>query len=282
MRRKLHALAVLCVLVLSLVHAVCGQAPREPASPGVPKTAVNEVKETIQGVEIVDPYRWLEDQESPQTRTWIDAENAYTDSLLAGIPGRDELKQKLTALLKVETMSTPAVRNGRYFFNRRQPDQDQSSLIMRRGLSGKDDVLIDPLPLSPEHTITVGLNAVSRDGSLIVYALRQGGEDETTPHLFDVDARKDLPDQFPRANYFGLSILPDKTGLYLTRRTAEGPRVYFHKIGTSANDDVEIFGKGYGPEKIIGSALSLDGHYLLIVVSHGSSATKTEVYLQDL
>jgi prolyl oligopeptidase len=247
-----------------------------------PKTEVSEVKETIHGVEIVDSYRWLEDQNSPQTRAWIDAENAYTDSLLKQIPGRETLKQKVAALLKIETMSAPRVRNGRYFFLRRQPDQDQASLFMRKGTAGNDEILVDPLALSPEHTITVGLNAVSQDGSLIVYSLRQGGEDETTPHLFDVDGHKDLPDQFPHADYFGIAILPDKSGLYLTRRTPEGPRVYFHKIGTDAGADIEIFGKGYGGEMIIGSSLSSDGHYLLIEVSHGSAADQTEVYVQDL
>src|SRR5262249_11987880 len=162
-----------------------------------------------------------------------------------------------------ETMSPPQVRNGRCFFSRRQADQDQSILYMRRGLGGKDEVLVDPMALSPEHTITVGLNGVSEDGSLIVYALRQGGEDETTPHLFDVDAHKDLPDKFPRARYSGISILPDKSGLYLTRQLPEGPRVFFHKLGTSFDQDIEIFGKGFGPEKIINATVSQDARYLV-------------------
>ncbi len=285
--RRISLVFLLAVFLLSLSTAAPVQTLRpahaaDIAVIGPPKTEVKEVRETIHSVEIVDPYRWLEDQNSPQTRAWIDAENAYTDSLISRIPGREALKQNVAALLKIETMSTPVVRNGRYFFSRRRPDQDQALLYMRKGLTGKDELLVDPLALSKEHTITVGLNAVSRDGSLIVYALRHGGEDETVPHLFDVDAHKDLPDQFPHADYFGISILPDKSGLYLTRRTPEGPRVYFHKIGTNAGDDVEIFGKGYGPEIIIISSVSIDGRYLLISVSHGSAATKTEVYVQDL
>ncbi|HKF23709.1 MAG TPA: prolyl oligopeptidase family serine peptidase [Candidatus Angelobacter sp.] len=282
MRRKFHTAAIMFVLVLFLFNlAVRAQAPLAPAAPGVPKTAVNEVKETIHGVEITDPYRWLEDQNSPETRAWIDEQNAYTDSVLAKIPGRDALKAKVSALLKIETMNTPTVRNGRYFFTRRRADQDQAMLYVRQGLNGKDELLVDPLALSPQHTITVNLNSVSKDGSLIVYSLRSGGEDETTPRLFDVNARKDLPDQFPRARYSGIAILPDKSGVYLTRQTPEGPRVYFHKIGGS-DADTEIFGKGYGPEKIINASLSNDGHYLIINVSYGSAATKNEVYFQDL
>jgi prolyl oligopeptidase len=291
MRRILVVLFLAVFLVSFASASLAAQGP-QPAREsnaavtgsiaGPPKTEVSEVKETIHGVEVVDPYRWLEDQNSPQTRAWIDAENAYTDSLLSHIPGREALKQKVAALLKIEAMSAPRVRNGRYFFSRRQADQDQASLFMRKGLAGKDELLIDPLALSPEHTITVGLNAVSQDGSLIVYSLRQGGEDETTPHLFDVDAHKDLPDKFPHADYFGIAILPDKSGVYLTRRTPDGPRVYFHKIGTDFSADLEIFGKGYNGEKIIGSGFSADGRYLLIDVSYGSAAAQTEVYVQDL
>jgi prolyl oligopeptidase len=288
MRRALHSLFFFLVFFsMSLLTAAAVQGPRatgdaSSAPAGPPKAEVNVVKETIQGVEMSDPYRWLEDQNSPQTRAWIDAENAYTDSLLAKIPGREALRQKVSALLKIESMSAPSVRNGRYFFSRRQADQDQAILYMRRGINGKDEVLVDPMALSAEHTITAGFNAFSEDGSLMVYALRQGGEDETTPHLFDVDAHKDLPDKLPRARYSGMSILPDKSGLYLTRQLPEGPRVFFHKLGTNFDQDVEIFGKGFGPEKIIGSTVSQDGHYLVIQVSHGSSATKSEVYVQDL
>src|SRR5262245_34569558 len=281
MRRKHLTLAVLAIVFALWTSIATGAQVPRAAAPGVPKTAISEVKEIIQGVEISDPYRWLEEQNSPQTREWIDEQNAYTDSVIAKLPGRDALREKVSALLKIENMNIPTLRNGRYFFTRRLADQDQAMLYVRQGLNGKDELLVDPLALSPQHTITVNLNSVSRDGALIVYSLRSGGEDEVTPHLFDVNARKELADKFPRARYSGLVILPDKSGLYLTRQTPEGPRVYFHKIG-SGDADTEVFGKGYGPEKIINSSLSEDGHYLIINVSYGSAATKNEVYFQDL
>lgn len=271
---------LLCLGVIAPAQGPKASDNSAAAPAGPPKTTINDVKETINGVEIVDPYRWLEDQNSPETRAWIDAENAYTDSLMARIPGRDELKQKVAALLKIDTMSAPTVRNGRYFFFKRSADQDQSQLFVRQGINGKDELLIDPLALSPEHTITVNLIGVSHDASLIAYALRQGGEDEITPHLYDVGAHKDLSDEFPRARYSAISILPDKSGVYFTRDTKEGPRVYYHKIGS--DNDEEIFGKSYGPEKIINTALSQDGHYLAITVYHGSAARKTEVYFVDV
>ena len=139
MRLKSLFLIPLTVLTIEVLLA---QAPRTPASAEPPKTTVNDVKENLHGVEITDPYRWLEDQNSPETRKWIDAENEYTDSLLNHVPGQDALDKKVAALLKVETMNTPAVRGGRYFFTRRLPDQDQGSLFVRRGLSGKDELVV--------------------------------------------------------------------------------------------------------------------------------------------
>jgi prolyl oligopeptidase len=155
-------------------------------------------------------------------------------------------------------------------------------LYVRRGLDGKDELLVDPLALSPEHTITVLPTSVSRDGSLVAYGLRQGGADEVILHLFDVDAHKDLPDKFPLARYSGVSILPDRSGLYLTRQTEQGPRVFFHKLGTDSGQDVEIFGKGYGKEIIIVNSLSADERYLIIHVQHGAAAVKSEVYVKEL
>ncbi len=256
--------------------------PREAALAAAPKTEVKDVRETLHGVELVDPYRWLEDQESPETRAWINRENAYTDSLLEKLPGRDDVKKSLTGLLKVDVTNPPRVRNGRYFFTHRNADQDQAALFMRQGAEGRDELLVDPLALSPEHAITVNLNSVSRDGTMIVYSLRKGGEDEVVPHFYDVNARKDLADQFPRARYSGVALLPDKTGAYYTKQTKEGPRVFFHKIGSSVEQDAEVFGKGYGPENLIFASVSEDGHYLAVVVLHGSAAEQDEVYLKDL
>jgi prolyl oligopeptidase len=285
MTRKSISLLLLLSFLLALAAAAAGpKDPHEASAPlaAPPKTAVNEVKDTVQGTEIVDPYRWLEDQNSPETRAWIDAQNAYSDGILSRLPGRDAIRQQVSALVKIDTMSSPQVMDNRYFFTRRQADQDQASLFMRVGLTGKDELLIDPLPMSAHHTVTVNLMAVSHDGSMLAYGVREGGADEVTPHLFDVDARKDLADVFPKGRYSGFAILNDKSGVYLTRVLPEGPRVFFHKVGTRVADDKEIFGKGYGPENIISSAVSRDNHYLQIAVSHGSAADRTELYMQDL
>ncbi|HZD96395.1 MAG TPA: prolyl oligopeptidase family serine peptidase, partial [Candidatus Sulfotelmatobacter sp.] len=286
MKHKKVTLPLLLTFFLTVViHAAAAlENPHEAASPiaAPPRTTVNEVKEMLYGTEIVDPYRWLEDQNSPETRAWIDAQNAYTDSLISKFPGREALRQQVGALIKIDTMNTPTVSSNRYFFTRRTADQDQASLFMRKGLIGKDELLVDPLPLSPNHTVTVSLSWGTTDGKLIAYSVRQGGADEVVPHLYDVDEHKELSDAFPKARYSGFSVLDDKSGVYFTRLTPEGPRVFFHKIGADTASDIEIFGKGYGPEKIISSRLSDDSRYLDIIVSHGAAADHTEVYVKDV
>ena len=283
--KKINLLLLLSFLLALAAGAIAIENPNDSSSAvaaAPPKTTVNEVKEMVQGTEIVDPYRWLEDQNSPETRAWIEAQNAYTDSMIAKFAGRDAVRQEVSALIKIDTMSAPVVTNNRYFFSKRRADQDQASLFVRKGLAGKDDLLVDPLPLSPNHTITVNQGSITEDGKLMAYFVREGGADEVTPHVFDVDAHKELADVFPKARYSGFSILNDKSGVYLTRVTADGPRVFFHKMGSDMAADTEIFGKGYSPEKIIGSGVTDDNHYLQIAVLHGSAADHTEIYVKDL
>ncbi len=270
------------LVIVSLLALMGAQVSHEISVTGPPKTEVKDVKETVQGVEIVDSYRWLEDQDSPDTRAWIDRENAYTDATLSKIPGREEVIQKLSSLLKIETMGVPVIRGDRQFFSRRAADKDQASLYVRRGADGKEDLLIDPLALNPEHTTTVVMLSASEDGKLLAYALRQGGEDELSPRIMDVDTHQDLPDKFPRARYAGFTLMPDKSGIFYSKVTPEGPRVYSHKIGTNADQDVEVFGKGYTPDKFINVGVTDDGHYLQIDVSYGSAAVRSELYFKDL
>ncbi|MGD8699433.1 MAG: prolyl oligopeptidase family serine peptidase [Gemmatimonadales bacterium] len=249
---------------------------------GPPPTKQVTVVDTLHGVAIPDPYRWLEDQEAADTREWIDAQNAYTESLLDQVPGRDELKARLTELMKIDVVGTPIARDGRYFFSKRLKDQDLYVIYMREGLDGEDQVLIDPHPMSEDHRTSVNLLGVSNDGTVLVYGIRQGGQDEVEVRFFDVDKKEDLPDRLERGRYFGISLTPDNTGFYYTHFTFMGGRVYYHEFGTDPANDETIFGEGYGPDKLVGAGLSEDGRYLGLVVMHGSAGTKTEIYFKDL
>ncbi len=247
-----------------------------------PATRTDNVVDTLHGVEIVDHYRWLEEQKSPETREWIAAQNSYMRSILDSLPGREKLASRIAQLYKIDRVGMPTERNGRYFFSRRLADQDQFVIYMREGITGTDEVLIDPHPMSPDHSVSVGLWGVSDDGKAIAYAVRQGGEDEEVVRLFDVEKRQDLPDSLPRAVYFGLSLMKDMSGFYYTLRTENGPRVYYHVLGTDLADDKLIFGEEYGPEMIVSCDISDNGRWLWLYVFYGSSGKKTEIYIQDL
>jgi len=273
---KLIYLAALAFLFLS--GCSC-QAVKFPKSP--PDTRKEDIIETIHGVEVTDPFRWLENGDSTETREWIKAQNEYTDAIIKSPPFREKLKSRITRLLRIDRVGSPVACRGRYFFHKRKAQQELSVICMRKGFKGKDQVLIDPHPLSPDHSVKVSLWGVSEDGTMLAYAVRRGGRDEVTVKFFDVEERNDLAEYLPESRYTGFSIRPDKTGCYYVRHESEGPRVYYHKIGTDTGDDKMIFGCGYGPDKIMWTQLSEDGRYLLVTVFHGSAGTKSEIYLQD-
>jgi prolyl oligopeptidase len=240
------------------------------------------VREVIHGVEIMDPYRWLEDQNSPETREWIEAQNEYTRTKLSEAPGRELVRDYVEDLIRIEDLESPRHRNGRYFFTRRNPDQDLDIVYMREGLDGEDLVLLDPHPLDDDHMVSVGILGVSDDGTLLAYGLRYGGEDEVAPRLLDVERRRDLPDRFSKGRYSDIWITPNNKEMYYTLYTDKGERVYRHGIGSDPDEDVLVFGEDYGPGMGIGLDMSDDGRFLLFTVYHGSAAKKTEVYYMDM
>ena len=264
----------LVLLAALMISSVQVQVPKPPAS------RVDNVREVIHGVEIVDPYRWLEDQDHPETRAWIEAQNKYSHSLLDELSARLMIQKRLTELLRVDSVTTPFEQGGRYFLFRRRAEDDLSILYVRQGLNGKDEVLIDPHTLSSDHTTDIGLLDISSDGKLVIYSVRRGGQDETEVRVMDVDKRADV-DQLPNALYRGVSMKKDGSGFYYNlQRRDTGIRVFYHALGTDPSKDVEIFGKGYGPDKWVSASVSEDGKYLLFGVQHGWA--RNEVYVQKL
>ena len=269
-------------VVLLTIAALSGCAAEEPGvNVPPPPTERREIVETLHGVEIRDPYRWLEDQDAPEARAWIDAQNSYTDTLLGPLPGRDELETLAATVLQVDAIGLPNERGGRYFYSKRRADQDLSVLYVRDGLDGEDRVLIDPHPMSPDHTTSVSYLDISHDGRLVVYAVRDGGVDEVSIRLRDVDTGQDLDDRLPAARYGQVNLTPDKTGFYYERYGDVTPRVMFHALGTDQSADTQRFGDGYELHHIPVSLLSDDGRWLLVHVIEGSSGP-TELHLKDL
>ncbi len=246
-----------------------------------PPTAVAIVADTLHGQVVEDPYRWLEEQESPDTRAWIGAQNAYTDAVFAQLPDREQLTALMTSLMKIDQIDLPTEKGGRHFFSRRRAEDELRVLYYREGYAGADHVILDPHGMSDDHTTSVAFWDISDDGKLVVYAIREGGADQVSLHIRDIDAGADLPDIFPTNRYGAVQLTPDKRGLYCGILGRENPRTYYHVLGTDISQDREIFGAGYGMADQPVGTLSDDGRWMLMAVFHGSAGW-SELYLKDL
>ena len=249
--------------------------------PPPPPTEVREVVDTLHGVEVPDPYRWLEDQEAPETRAWIDAQNAHTDTVLNALPGREELRALAASVLERDVLGLPNERGGRYFYSKRRADQNLAVLYVRDGLDGDDRVLIDPHPMSPDHTTSVELRDLSDDGTRVAYAVREGGVDEVSIRVREVDTGDDLADVLPPARYGQVTLAAGGGGLYYERYGDVTPRVMFHAFGTPLADDVQLFGEGYERYQIPVTVISDDGRWMVVHVIEGSSGP-TAIHVKDL
>ena len=216
-----------------------------------PSTAIEAVTEVLHGVTITDPYRWLEDQDSPQTRHWIEEQTRYARSYLDQIPGREKIRERIREFLAVETSDSLQKAGNRYFFRKRLPDEEQPCVYMREGADGQDQLLIDPRERGTgKHTAVQPLRA-SHDGRLLLYEVKQGGERTGTFELFDVESHTTLPDILPRGFLRGFAFAPDgKSFCYVHELAdAKGPdrrAAYRHVLGSDFQEDREIFFAGWG------------------------------------
>ena len=260
--------------------------------PTPPPTETRPVIANIHGTTLTDPYRWLEDAKSPETRAWIDAQMNYTGQYLSQVKIRPEIVNELTKLERVETYSIPIERGGNYFFKKRLTDENQGSIYVRRGLHGQEDRLVDATKLSADQNTSVQINDVSKDGTLLVYGIRSGGADEESVHILDV-ARNDVtknherPDSLPSARYSGIQLSPDKQGLYYARFDPAGTLVFYHKLRSPVASDELIFGKSFegekfGPMQLIGAGITENERYLIITVAHGVPPKRVDIYVKDL
>ena len=255
--------------------------------PPPPSTDAKPVTDTVSGHTLTDPYRWLEDQKSPETRAWIETQMHYTQEYLSQVKVRPEIVKRLTELEHVEAVGIPAERNGTYFYTKRLPDENQASIYIHKGLHGADERLIDATKMSADQNTSVHINDISKDGSLLVYGVREGGADEESVHMLDVASRKDLADVLPPARYSGVSLAPDKQGLYYSKYEPTGTVVYSHRIGSAVDSDPIVFGKEFkgeqfGQMELISVHVTENGNYLVITVSHGVPAKREDVYAKDL
>ena len=256
--------------------------PAPPAAKKVPAT------DDYFGTKVTDNYRWLEDANSSDTRAFINNENAYTQRYLEQARIRPQIANDLDSLEQVSTWTVPIQRGDDIFFSKRLSGEDQASIYMRPGWTDKDKRLIDPSQFSRNPNTSVELMDVSRDGSLVAYGVREGGEDQTTIHIYNVKTGKTLFDTLPRGIYWSVNFAPDNKGVYYTRTDQKGSLVFLHTIGTfSEQPDALIFGHKFrgedlGPNGIIESSVSDDGRYLVVEVENGVPPSSEDIVYRDL
>jgi len=248
------------------------------------------VVEQIHGVSVADPYRWLEDDDSPDVRSWVAAQNGKTRAALDPIPGRAKIRERLETLVSIGSISTPAVRKERLFYSRREGRMNQPVLYVREGLRGSDRVLLDPNPLSADGTVALDWSYVSEDGRYLAYGVSQSGSEQSTLRVRDVGTGVDLPDQIPHTRACSVAWEPSSRGFYYTRYPAPGTvpegqenynrRVFHHTLGDDPAKDSLVFGEGREPDAWPNVDLSPDGRWLVVEESKGWS--RTQVYLKDL
>jgi prolyl oligopeptidase len=273
---RVTVLVAVCIVAAGVSHA------QGPQTKCPPPTAVKNVHDAYASADIVDPYRWLEDQNSPETRAWIEEEQKCTEAALSNLHGRAAIAKRLGELLHTDSLNTPTEHGGRYFFSKRLANEDLGKIYVRKSSNGPDEVLVDPLPWSKDHSASATIEAISRDGKFLFYGRREGGQDEVTVHVLDVDKKTDLPEVFPHADYFSVDVTPDDKTVYYVRTVEGAPRAYLHTMGTDPASDKVIYGENLGKDRILAAGLSDDGKYLVYLVVYGSGSERTDVYLQDL
>ncbi|MEX0907180.1 MAG: prolyl oligopeptidase family serine peptidase [Gemmatimonadota bacterium] len=260
-------------------------------TPPAPETAITLVVDTLHGVEIPDAYRWLEHQNAPETRAWIDEQNEYAELIVGETPERAYFRNRLREFNDRDDVSAGQRAGEHEYFTLRRRSE-QVAAIYRRPLppetergpidpAGQYEKVLNPLDWSADGTTSLGILSFSPDKKLMAYSVRDGGPDEYEIRIRDLEAGTDLPEVFPPALYSGVSFTGDGSGLYYTDRSRSiGTRVKLHRLGTNISTDEVLFGEGYAPSTYADVSEEADGRYRVYGVRHGWATS--EIYLQDM
>ena len=295
-------LALACVAATLLAACASGTPPsmtnESPLPVTYPTTPRSGQVDTYHGVEVADPYRWLEDVDSAAVKGWVEAQNAVSMPWLERIPARVRIIERLRALWDYDQYGypwladkarVPVRKGGRYFYVEKRGLQDQGVLYWSTSPDAAPRVLIDPNLFSADATVSLGDFVVSPDGRLVAYALSDGGTDWKTWRVREVDSGRDLPDLLDRTKFTRPSWLPDSRSFYYARYPAKPDgggddqkqvRVYHHRLGAAQEDDALAYAITDHPRRNPEALVSDDGHWLVLTIFDGYEANA--IYLQDL
>jgi prolyl oligopeptidase len=257
-----------------------------------PAALQQSVVDTYHGVAVADPYRWLEDPDSPETQAWIAAENAVTFAYLEAIPAREKIRKRLTALWDFEKYGLFSKKGGRYFFSKNNGLQNQFVLYTMKSLEDEPKVLLDPNKLSEDGTIALAGSAVSEDGRYLAYGLSSAGSDWQTWRVRDIETGQDREDLVEWVKFSNASWTHDNQGFYYSRyaEPQEGAalqdvnyynKLYYHRLGTPQSEDVLVYHRPDQKEWGFSGFVTDDGRFLVISVRKGTER-KNLIFYRDL
>ena len=257
-----------------------------------PITRKEETCDRLHGIEVPDPYRWLENPDSEATKKWVTAQNNVTFNYLATIPARDKIKARVTELWDYEKYSSPFKRGERYFYFKNDGLQNQSVLYTLKSLEQEGEVLLDPNTLSEDGTVALAGLSISDDGKLMAYGLSTAGSDWVEYRVRDIETGEDQEDIIKWIKFSGASWTKDNQGFFYSRYDEPNEqtkledvnyyqKLYYHKLGTDQSEDILIYHRPDQKEWGFRSGVTEDGKYLIIGVCLGTDS-KNLVFYKDL
>ncbi|MBW4648324.1 MAG: prolyl oligopeptidase family serine peptidase [Kastovskya adunca ATA6-11-RM4] len=257
-----------------------------------PSTRKSDQVDNYHGTKVADPYRWLEDPDSEETKAWVEAQNQITFGYLNEIPAREKIKQRLTQLWNYEKFGIPFKEGNRYFYFKNDGLQNQSVLYTQTSLDAEPRVLLDPNTLSEDGTIALSGLAISEDGNLMAYGLSTSGSDWKEWQVLDVETGENLPDHLQWVKFSGASWTHDNQGFFYSRYDEPNQatqyedvnyyqKLYYHKLGTPQSEDLLIYERPDQKEWGFSGGVSEDGRYLIVSVWLGTDS-RNLVFYKDL
>jgi len=252
-----------------------------------PETKKVDTVDTYFGEQIADPYRWLEDDRSAETEAWVKAQNKVTFGYLEKIPFRKQLKERMEKLWNYEKISAP-FKEGNYTYFYKNNGLQNQSVLYRKDQNGKEEIFLDPNTFSKDGTTSLGGINFSKDGSLVAYAISEGGSDWRKVIVLKADTKEIIGDTIVDVKFSGLSWYKNEGFYYSSYDKPKGSelsaktdqhKLYFHKLGTAQKEDKVIFGLNE-KRRYVGGYVTDDENYLIISAS--TSTSGNELYYKDL
>jgi prolyl oligopeptidase len=256
-----------------------------------PQAHRDYVVDVYHGIEVSDPYRWLEDADTEETQSWVAKQNELTSEFLSTVPVRRKIETRLKKLMNYPRYSAPYKRGERYFFRKNDGLQNQSVLYVQQTLDSQPAVVINPNLLSTDGTIAVSTTAVSEDGTLLAYAVSRSGSDRQEIKIRTIDSGQDYEETLQWCRFTSVAWKHNNTGFFYNRfpdpntvsveDQTNYSRVYWHKLGTPQSQDKLIYERPANKELGFSPVVTEDGKFLILYVYHGTDP-KNRIYYRPV